>query len=137
MQFVTYRQQGAVRLGVLEGDKLVDVAAGDLGAALEQGVDLIAAGKAALASGAPRLALAGIEYAVPVTRPGKIVCLGLNYYDHAKEGGREKPEYPWFFYRGASSFVAHGQPGLRPRVSERFDYEAEMAVIIGKKAKHL
>jgi acylpyruvate hydrolase len=137
MKLVTYRQQGAVRLGVLDGDKVVDVAAGDLGAALEQGVDVLAAAKAALASGAPRLPLAGLELAVPVLKPGKIVCLGLNYYDHAKEGGREKPEYPWFFYRGASSLVAHGQPGLRPRVSERFDYEAEMAVIIGKKVKHL
>ena len=137
MKFVTYRQQGTARLGVLDGDKLVPLAFTDLGAALEQGVDVIAAGKAALASAAPRLPLAGIEYAVPVLRPGKIVCLGLNYYDHAKEGGREKPEYPWFFYRGASSFVPHGAAGIRPRVSERFDYEAEMAVIIGKKAKHL
>ena len=137
MRFSTYLLDGQPRLGVLDGDNVVDVAASDLGAALEQSVDVLAAAKAALASGSARLPLAGLELAVPVLKPGKIVCLGLNYYDHAKEGGREKPEYPWFFYRGASSLVAHGQAGLRPRVSERFDYEAEMAVIIGKKVKHL
>ncbi|RYY52614.1 MAG: hypothetical protein EOO24_65035, partial [Comamonadaceae bacterium] len=45
----------------------------------------------------------------------------------AKEGGREKPDYPWFFFRGASSLIAHGQAGVVPRVSSRFDYEAELA----------
>ncbi|MDB5947347.1 MAG: hydrolase family protein [Ramlibacter sp.] len=143
MKLVSYRQQGAVRLGVLEGDAVVDLAAAqpavpaDLGAALAAGVDLAAAAKAATASNAPRIPLAGLEYAAPVTRPGKIVCLGLNYYDHAKEGGREKPDYPWFFFRGATSLVAHGEAGIRPRVSERFDYEAELAVVIGRKARHL
>jgi 2-keto-4-pentenoate hydratase/2-oxohepta-3-ene-1,7-dioic acid hydratase in catechol pathway len=66
-----------------------------------------------------------------VPEPGKIICLGLNYFDHAKEGGRDKPEYPWFFLRGKSSLMAHGAPGVRPRVSERFDYEAELALVIG------
>ena len=65
--------------------------------------------------------------------PGKTVCLGLNYYDHAKEGGREKPEYPWFFFRGKSSLMGHGAPGLVPRVSSKFDYEAELAVVIGRR----
>jgi 2-keto-4-pentenoate hydratase/2-oxohepta-3-ene-1,7-dioic acid hydratase in catechol pathway len=72
-----------------------------------------------------------------VPEPGKVICLGLNYYDHAKEGGREKPVYPWFFYRGASSLIAHGDAGLLPRVSEKFDYEAELAVVIGRRGKHV
>ena len=59
--------------------------------------------------------------------PGKIICLGLNYFDHAKEGGRDKPEYPWFFFRGTSSLLAHGEPALVPKVSTKFDYEAELA----------
>ena len=143
MKLISYHQQGAVRLGVLAADGVIDLnqaqpqVPADLGAALWQGVDLHAAAKAALASGAPRIALAGIEYAPPVPRPGKIICLGLNYYDHAKEGGREKPDYPWFFFRGVTSLIAHGEAGIRPRVSERFDYEAELAVVIGKKARHL
>jgi acylpyruvate hydrolase len=141
MKLVSYRQQGELRLGVLDGDAVVDLAAqkvpADLGAALAAGIDIAAAAKAALASSAVRIPLAGLEYAAPVTRPHKIVCLGLNYYDHAKEGGREKPDYPWFFFRGSSSLIAHGEAGIRPRVSERFDYEAELAVVIGKKARHL
>ena len=143
MKLISYHQQGAVRLGVLASDGVIDLnqaqpqVPADLGAALWQGVDVHAAAKAAVSSGATRIPVVGIQYAPPVPRPGKIICLGLNYYDHAKEGGREKPDYPWFFFRGATSLIAHGEAGIRPRVSERFDYEAELAVVIGKKARHL
>ena len=68
-----------------------------------------------------------------VPDPGKTVCLGLNYFDHAKEGGRDKPDHPWFFFRGSSSLIGHGEPGIVPAVSSKFDYEAELAVVIGKK----
>lgn len=143
MQFASFYISGIPRLGVVTDDGIVDLAAAqpqipsDLVAALASGVDLLAAAKAAIASNAARLPLAGIRFAPVVPRPGKIICLGLNYFDHAKEGGREKPDYPWFFLRGATSLIAHGEAGLRPRVSERFDYEAELAVVIGKKARHL
>ena len=143
MKLVSYRQGATTRLGVISGDSVIDMnlaqphVPADLGAALWQGIDLQVAAKAALASNAARIPLAGLIYAAPVTRPGKIICLGLNYFDHAKEGGREKPDYPWFFFRGATSLIAHGEPGIRPRVSERFDFEAELAVVIGKKARHL
>ena len=143
MKLTSYRQQGMPRLGVVSADGVIDLnqaqpqVPADLGAALWQGVDVQAAAHAAVASRAPRLKLADLQLAAPVARPGKIICLGLNYYDHAKEGGREKPDYPWFFFRGATSLIAHGEAGIRPRVSERFDYEAELAVVIGKKARHL
>ncbi len=143
MKFVSFRQGGAARLGVLAADGVIDLnqaqpqVPADLGVALWQGADVLGAAKAALASGAARISLADIEYAAPVVRPGKIICLGLNYYDHAKEGGRDKPDYPWFFLRSATSLIAHGEAGIRPRVSERVDYEAELAVVIGKKARHV
>ncbi len=143
MKFASFRQHDTTRLGVITGDAVIDLnlaqpqVPADLGAALWQGIDLQAAANAAVASNAARIPLEGLEYAAPVARPGKIVCLGLNYFDHAKEGGRDKPDYPWFFFRGATSLIAHGEAGIRPRVSERFDYEAELAVIIGKKARHL
>ena len=143
MQFVSFYVSDIPRLGVMTDDGIIDLAAAqpqipsDLVAALASGADLLAAANAAIASNAARLPLAGIRYALVVPRPGKIICLGLNYFDHAKEGGREKPDYPWFFLRGATSLIAHGEAGLRPRVSERFDYEAELAVVIGKKARHL
>lgn len=143
MKFATFFSGGQARLGAVDGDEVVDLAAAnpaipcDLREALAAGVDLQAAAKAAIASGAARLSMVGLPMAPLVPRPGKIICLGLNYFDHAKEGGRDKPVYPWFFMRTADSLIAHGEPGLRPRVSERFDFEAELAVVIGKRAKHL
>lgn len=131
MRFTTYLRDGQPRLAVVDGDAAIDLAA-DLRAELSAGRDLLAAGRAAIASGAPRLPLAGLQFAPLVPEPGKTVCLGLNYFDHAKEGGRDKPDYPWFFYRGKSSLMGHGQPGLKPRASDKFDYEAEMAVVIGR-----
>jgi acylpyruvate hydrolase len=137
MKFTTYLRDGALRLAVVDGDDLLDLndadpkVSADLRAALRSGIDLAAAARAALAGPTARRALAGVRLAPPVPQPGKTVCLGLNYFDHAKEGGREKPDYPWFFLRSASSFVAHGEPGVVPSVSPKFDYEAELAVVIG------
>lgn len=133
MRFATLVQQGRPCLGVIDGDQWIAVA-DDLRVALEAGTDLQAAGRAAIASGAARVPLAGQTFAPLVPEPGKTICLGLNYFDHAKEGGRtEKPDYPWFFFRGKSSLIGHGQPGILPKVSSKFDYEAEMAVVIGRK----
>ena len=132
MRFTTYLKNGVPTLAVVDGDNVVDLGT-DLRAALTAGTDLQAAGRAALASAAPRLKLADLTLAPLVPEPGKTICLGLNYFDHAKEGGRtEKPDYPWFFYRGSSSLIAHGDAGVVPRVSGRFDYEAELAVVIGR-----
>lgn len=139
MRFTTFLLDGAPRLGLVDGDQVIDLNAAQpqvppsLRAALAAGVDLAAAAQAALKSDAPRLALASLTLAPLVPSPGKIICLGLNYYDHAKEGGREKPEYPWFFFRGESSLMGHGQPGWAPKASTKFDYEAEMALVIGRR----
>ncbi len=134
MRFANIMQHGRAQLGVVDGADWISLGATctDMRAALQAGTDLMAAGRVAIASG-PRLKLAAQSFAPLVPEPGKIICLGLNYFDHAKEGGRDKPEYPWFFYRGKTSLMGHGQPGLLPKVSSKFDYEAEMAVIISKK----
>ena len=81
--------------------------------------------------------LSEIKFDVLIDQPGKIVCLGLNYADHAKEGGNARPEYPSFFMRGPSSLTAHLAPIIRPSVSDKLDYEAELAFIVGKKARNL
>ena len=138
MKFTTYLRDGAPRLALVDGQDLIDLndaqpqVPTDLRAALKAGVDLQAAGRAALQGKAARRPLASVKLAPLVPEPGKIICLGLNYYDHAKEGGREKPDYPWFFFRAASSLVAHGEAGWLPTVSMKFDYEAELAVVIGR-----
>ena len=69
-----------------------------------------------------------------IPNPGKIICIGLNYRDHAREGGNPIPDYPAVFLRTPTSLVAHGQPMLRPPVSDKLDFEAELAVIIGRTA---
>ncbi len=138
MRFTTYLRDGQPRLAAVAGVAAIDLAdavpgaPADLRAALAAGIDLAAMAGRAIDSAAERLPLAGLAFAPLVPEPGKTICLGLNFFDHAKEGGRDKPEYPWFFYRGKSSLIGHGQPGVLPRVSSRFDYEAEMAVVIGR-----
>lgn len=138
MQFTTFLHAGQPRLGLVDGDQVIDLNAAQpqvpasLRAALEADIDLAAAAQAARDSDAPRLPLASLTLAPLVPEPGKIICLGLNYVDHAKEGNREKPDYPWFFYRGKSSLLAQGAAGVVPKVSSKFDYEAELAVVIGR-----
>ncbi len=142
MRFTTYTQGTEQRLAVVVGHELIDLhqaqpqISADLRTALRLGQDLAGAAKAAIASNAKRVPLASVQLAPLLPEPGKIVCLGLNYYDHAKEGGREKPVYPWFFLRCATSLLAPNAKALRPKVSERLDWEAELAVVIGKTVKH-
>jgi len=81
--------------------------------------------------------VAEITPALPVAKPGKTVCLGLNYVDHIKEGGYDIPEYPALFMRGPNSLMASGAPMIRPSCSEQLDYEVELMVIVGKPGKHI
>ena len=78
-----------------------------------------------------------VQFLPLIDRPGKIICLGLNYADHAKEGGHARPEYPSFFMRGPNSLTAHQAPIILPKVSDKLDYEAELAFVVGAQAKHM
>lgn len=80
------------------------------------------------AHGTPDIQHAGGEFV--------IVCLGLNYLEHAAEGGYQRPQWPTVFLRCATSLTAHQGPIIRPRVSEQLDYEAELAVVIGRTLRH-
>lgn len=147
MRIVGFEAEGARHLGVVEGDQVVDLQAvdplvpDDLGAYLRaSNGDLQPL--ADIAKGAPasaRRPLAGLAYTLPVARPGKIVCLGLNYLDHVKEGPQRDnvPKFPTIFFRCLTSLAAHRSPLIRPLVSETFDYEAELALVIGRRVKHL
>ncbi len=91
----------------------------------------------ALAADAPRMPLSEIVPALPLANPGKIICLGLNYAEHAREGGHEVPDYPAWFLRVPTSLMPAEAPMLLPTVSETLDYEAELLVIIGKGGRHI
>ena len=133
--------EGRMAVGLVDGDAVADLSgagdafAGDLGAVIAAGDAAAKAAKAALAT-APRLPL-DTPRALPIGNPGKIVCLGLNYSKHAREGGYSESEYPSMFLRMPQSLVAHGVALERPLCSERFDYEAELMVIIGKGGRHI
>jgi 2-keto-4-pentenoate hydratase/2-oxohepta-3-ene-1,7-dioic acid hydratase in catechol pathway len=131
---------------VVEGDQVIDLQAvdanlpADLRQVLTKSSDLKSlADLAKRAPASARKPLKGLKYALPVASPGKVICLGLNYLEHVKEGvNRDNiPKFPTIFMRCTTSLVAHERPTIRPRVSETFDYEAELVLIVGKRARHL
>lgn len=89
------------------------------------------------AADAPSYPVDQITPAVPLARPGKIVCLGLNYAEHAREGGYDVPDYPAMFMRAATSMIAAEAPMVLPNASHTFDYETELMVVIGKGGRHI
>jgi 2-keto-4-pentenoate hydratase/2-oxohepta-3-ene-1,7-dioic acid hydratase in catechol pathway len=147
MKIVGFEANNSLRLGVVENDQVIDLQAADakapndLGEWLRRGNGDLQplADLARRAPAAARRPLAGLSYALPVARPGKILCLGLNYLDHVKEGPQRDnvPKFISLFLRVLSSIVPHQAPLIRPLVSEQFDYEAEMVAIVGSRAKHL
>jgi 2-keto-4-pentenoate hydratase/2-oxohepta-3-ene-1,7-dioic acid hydratase in catechol pathway len=72
-----------------------------------------------------------------ITRPGKIVCVGLNYHDHAEEGGQDLPKAPLLFAKWPNTLIGHGEPIVLPTEAKEVDYEAELGVVIGTTAKHV
>lgn len=106
-------------------------------------VDILAAGEAGIeaieraAKTAPRLALKDVKLKCPVGRPGKILGIGLNYHDHAKETGREAPTTQMWFNKQASCVHGPFDPVLMPAVSTALDYEVELVVLIAKRGRHV
>lgn len=84
-----------------------------------------------------RIPLEDILYEPVIPNPGKIICVGINYHAHRIETGRPETPYPMFFARYPESQVGHNRPMLRPRETERLDYEGELAVIIGKEGRRI
>ena len=99
-------------------------------------VDWLAFGTQGVATGAPR-PLAELRPRAPVPRPGKIICVGLNYRDHAKETGQAIPTEPVLFSKFANSVVGPGADVVVPPEAEKVDYEAELAVVIGRRASRV
>ena len=141
MRFVSYRRHGVTGLGVLKGDRLFggkadETASADLTtlltegtAALKQASDRCLAGE--------EIDVAEIEYLPPFAFPEKIICVGLNYKDHATESGFQAPTYPALFGRFASSLIGHNAPLIVPKVSSMLDYEGEVVAIVGKAGRNI
>lgn len=105
--------------------------------------DLVANGSDALrAAGqvlesSPVLACESFEFLPTISKPGKILCIGLNYADHSAEGGFEVPDYPTVFVRFSTGLIGHEQSLILPRVSDKFDYEGELVAVIGKTGRNI
>jgi acylpyruvate hydrolase len=111
-----------------------DEALADLDAQIAAGTLAEAGAKAAAGEAIDETEL---TFLPPVTRPFKIVCLGLNYRDHAEESGLGIPEFPVLFGRFPSSLIGHGAPIILPKVSEQLDWEAELVVVLAKGGKNI
>jgi 2-keto-4-pentenoate hydratase/2-oxohepta-3-ene-1,7-dioic acid hydratase in catechol pathway len=141
MRFVAFLGDGGTpAVGLRVGDEVVDLTAQGLPASLRallvQG-DAFASVRAAADRARSRLPLAAITYLPPLV-PGKAIAVGLNYVDHAAESPyKNAPTYPVLFQRYPQSWVAHGADLVRPHVSEQFDYEGEMVVVIGRAGRYI
>ena len=141
MKLISYRHQGAERYGVANSEGIVDISArlGNRFATLKDAIAGLGLNEiAAAAKGASTdVALADVEYMFPITQPEKFFCVGRNYkayHEVLADGG---PKIPSIFTRYPSSFAAHGEPILKPIVSDQLDYEGELGVIIGKSGRHI
>jgi 2-keto-4-pentenoate hydratase/2-oxohepta-3-ene-1,7-dioic acid hydratase in catechol pathway len=174
MRLVTYETAKQSRLGVVEGEFVVDVAAAysliakgriadakaaaaakvlrKLGRPPDDMLELLALGEryrkalrvitagAAVAGKGPKGLLTPLRSArlrAPIARPNKIVCLGLNYADHAREQGTEPPAAPIYFLKSHNTICGPGDPIRLPPNSTQVDYEAEFAVVIGKRGRRI
>ncbi|MEQ1646962.1 MAG: fumarylacetoacetate hydrolase family protein [Hyphomicrobiaceae bacterium] len=144
MQYLVYSKAGRSGVAVVVASGAVDVR--DIDAQLPCELDDIIAGGAALSARIGSLAanykgavmpLVSLTPRFPLSRPGNIICVGLNYAGHAKEGGHEIPTYPGLFMRTPESMAAAEQAIVRPRESEKFDYEAELMIVVGKGGRRI
>jgi 2-keto-4-pentenoate hydratase/2-oxohepta-3-ene-1,7-dioic acid hydratase in catechol pathway len=140
-----FKSADGFRLGVLVGDALADLTAlqptapRDLGELLQRGPAILTevADLAGRATRAHMIAFSSAKPALPIERPRKFICLGLNYADHVNESAYSTQAYPTLFMRAATSLAAHEEPMVRPVSSVQLDYEAELAVIIGQTMRHV
>ncbi len=142
MKLVTFTYKNLTNIGAVVDNKVVDSSSSinipdNMLDFLSAGEDAIEAMQNLIESGYNRIPLTDIKLLAPVPRPGKFLGIGLNYADHIEETKREKPEYPLFFTKQSTCVIADGDAIHRPLVSEKLDYEGELAFVIGKRCKHV
>ena len=143
MRLATIDKNGTATLVARRGDQYVDLSIAapalpqDMKSLLTMGKLTDAAAAAEAAGDDALIAVDGVSYLPPIANPNKILCCGLNYRDHAIETGQPIPDYPIIFTRMSTTLVGHGKPMVRPKASVQYDYEAELAVVIGSAGRHV
>jgi len=143
MKLVTFTHRGSTRIGVADGDQVVDLSSAapelptEMVALLEAGDAALDAARAAAAGESVSIPLAEVHLESPVLRPPKILAVGLNYADHIAETGLDTPKVPVIFNKQRTSAHPPGDPFHLPRASDKLDYEGELGVVIGKPCRHV
>jgi len=145
MRLVSYLDQGVASWGVLDGSRVIP--SSHLGQNFPPTLMALIADAEAFnrlsqawrerSSDMTGSLLADLDMLPCIQRPGKVICLGVNYIDHAKEGGNQIGDYPAVFLRCSTSLLAHRAPLKVPSISDKLDFEAELAVVIGRAARHV
>jgi 2-keto-4-pentenoate hydratase/2-oxohepta-3-ene-1,7-dioic acid hydratase in catechol pathway len=141
MRLASFKTNGRAAYGVVSGTGIID-----LSRKLSEHASLLELFRAqaiaqarAFASGAPDYQLKDVKLLPPIVNPEKNICVGINYPDRSAEykDNREAPKYPNLFCRFPTSLVGSGAPIVRPKVSDRFDYEGEVVLVIGREGRHI
>ena len=145
MRLLSYERDDGGSWGLLSGAGVVDrehlgealprTLAGFVAACEHHPTLAVGLSARAAAAAARAVPLASLRLLPCVPQPGKVICLGVNYIDHAKEGGNAVADYPALFLRCSTSLLAHGAPLRVPAVSDKLDYEAELAVVVGRRTR--
>jgi 2-keto-4-pentenoate hydratase/2-oxohepta-3-ene-1,7-dioic acid hydratase in catechol pathway len=141
VRLVSYRSDRGVRAGVLRDGRVLDawdaLETGSARHSVRELLDLDVLGRLGPGVRGDGLAVEDVELDVPVPDPGKIVCIGLNYRSHAEEAGIDPPTAPTFFAKYHNALVPAGAAVTLPAASEKVDYEAELAFVIGRRAREV
>lgn len=141
MKLATFTHGGTTRIGKVVDDKIIDLSKADPSLPTDM-ISFLAAGDAAMAaaqkaSDADAIALSDVTLEAPVMKPGKVMAIGLNYGDHVKESGLDTPENQIWFTKSPTGCVGEGADVLKPAVSDMVDWEAELVMVVGKRARNV
>jgi 2-keto-4-pentenoate hydratase/2-oxohepta-3-ene-1,7-dioic acid hydratase in catechol pathway len=140
MRFITFEQRGHRCAGVVLKDQVVsleDAGFPDLLSVLQGGAEALKKVEAFTATAPAAIPIASVKFCAPIPTPPKILCMGLNYRDHAEEANLEVPKYPVIFAKYTNTVIGSGDKIVLPRNSRKPDYEAEFGFAIGKRARHI
>lgn len=143
LRLVTFAHGGRARIGAIDAGEVVDLSRAapqlptEMTALLAKGEAALDGARRAVEGGAGRLALESVALRSPLLRPPKILAVGLNYRDHIAEAGLGTPSVPMIFNKQSTSVTGPTDPIQLPRVSDKVDYEGELAVVIGRRCRHV
>jgi 2-keto-4-pentenoate hydratase/2-oxohepta-3-ene-1,7-dioic acid hydratase in catechol pathway len=139
MRIVSFRRDGQVSYGMLDGDSVVDLPALDhrLPPVLRDALPVLGGGYVPPAGARQAVSLSEVTVLPVIPDPQKIICIGVNYADHAAETGQAPPPYPTVFAKFANTLIASGDPIVLPAASAMPDYEGELAVVIGRPGRRI